>query len=345
MVPLATQAGTALHEVTHGYDPHRDVLLTRTNTRSSDGATISGIGYTVNTIGQRTHATRSGAATHSTAWGYDALGQVITADDSHNGGDRAYQYDTIGTPQGAGGVGGLLAVTSHGGAKTNDFAHRFSTKPQDATTGLYYYGYRWYDPLTGRWPSRDPIGERGGRNLYAFTSNKPIFSYDYLGLEDTLYETDPDNLGHTDGTAKPPSCACDLSKKPPQWYLPKGMFEGGKITYVDEVTFKFKRDNGTKYSIKCKVTDEVKNEVKAHEDKHNSNIKAKIDQLNTAYSKDYAGPNECFEASKKWSSEFFDWQFKESQHDNPESPEPYNGTILIKKLQSSGACGQETPIS
>jgi hypothetical protein len=92
----ATQAGTALHEVTHGYDPHRDVLLTKTNTRSSDGATISGIGYTVNTIGQRTHATRSGAATHSTAWGYDALGQVITADDSHNGGDRAYQYDTIG---------------------------------------------------------------------------------------------------------------------------------------------------------------------------------------------------------------------------------------------------------
>jgi hypothetical protein len=46
----ATQAGTALHEVTHGYEPNRDVLLTRTNTRSSDGETSSGIGYTVNTI-------------------------------------------------------------------------------------------------------------------------------------------------------------------------------------------------------------------------------------------------------------------------------------------------------
>jgi hypothetical protein len=60
----ATQAGTPLHQVTHGYEPHRDVLLTKTNTRSSDGATMSGIGYTVNTIGQRTSATRSGAATH-----------------------------------------------------------------------------------------------------------------------------------------------------------------------------------------------------------------------------------------------------------------------------------------
>ncbi|MDA0768571.1 MAG: hypothetical protein O3A92_17300 [Verrucomicrobia bacterium] len=27
---------------------------------------------------------------------------------------------------------------------------------------VYYYGYRYYDPVTGRWVSRDPIGERGG---------------------------------------------------------------------------------------------------------------------------------------------------------------------------------------
>jgi hypothetical protein len=27
-----------------------------------------------------------------------------------------------------------------------------------------YYGYRYYDPETGRWPSRDPIGEPGGIN-------------------------------------------------------------------------------------------------------------------------------------------------------------------------------------
>ena len=32
------------------------------------------------------------------------------------------------------------------------------------------------------WPSRDPIGERGGKNLYAFDSNSTISRWDYLGL-------------------------------------------------------------------------------------------------------------------------------------------------------------------
>ncbi|MCF7676060.1 MAG: RHS repeat-associated core domain-containing protein [Akkermansiaceae bacterium] len=45
-----------------------------------------------------------------------------------------------------------------------------------------YYGYRWYDPLTGRWPSRDPIGENGGVNLYGFVGNDGIALVDSLGL-------------------------------------------------------------------------------------------------------------------------------------------------------------------
>ncbi len=32
------------------------------------------------------------------------------------------------------------------------------------------------------WPSRDPIGEEGGLNLYAFVSNDGINSIDVLGL-------------------------------------------------------------------------------------------------------------------------------------------------------------------
>jgi len=65
---------------------------------------------------------------------------------------------------------------------SNQFAHRFSTKPFDAATGLYYYGYRWYDPVIGRWPSRDPIGEEGGLNLYGFVGNDGANHLDYLGL-------------------------------------------------------------------------------------------------------------------------------------------------------------------
>ncbi len=56
------------------------------------------------------------------------------------------------------------------------------TKPIDTTTGLYYYGYRWYDPLTGRWPSRDPIEESGGVNLYGFVGNDGVGALDLFGL-------------------------------------------------------------------------------------------------------------------------------------------------------------------
>ena len=65
-------------------------------------------------------------------------------------------------------------------ADSNPF--RFSSKYQDNETGLLYYGYRYYQPIAGRWLNRDPIGEKGGRNIYAFATNDPINRVDYLGL-------------------------------------------------------------------------------------------------------------------------------------------------------------------
>jgi len=43
------------------------------------------------------------------------------------------------------------------------------------------YQYRYYDPKTGRWPSRDPIEEEGGINLYGFVGNEPCSYVDRLG--------------------------------------------------------------------------------------------------------------------------------------------------------------------
>lgn len=42
---------------------------------------------------------------------------------------------------------------------------------------------RPYDPDLGRWITRDPIGERGGVNLYGYVQNNPINRIDPLGLE------------------------------------------------------------------------------------------------------------------------------------------------------------------
>jgi hypothetical protein len=46
---------------------------------------------------------------------------------------------------------------------------------------MLYYGYRYYDPVTGRWPSRDPIEESGGMNLYGFVGNNGVNDADVVG--------------------------------------------------------------------------------------------------------------------------------------------------------------------
>ena len=59
----------------------------------------------------------------------------------------------------------------------------FSTKYTDKETGLLYYVERYYNPVTGRWPSRDPIDEEGGMNLYVFVGNDGVNWADVLGLD------------------------------------------------------------------------------------------------------------------------------------------------------------------
>ncbi len=49
-------------------------------------------------------------------------------------------------------------------------------------SGLYLTLYRAYDPYSGRWLSRDPSGESGGVNLYAYVTGDPINQIDPLGL-------------------------------------------------------------------------------------------------------------------------------------------------------------------
>jgi len=40
----------------------------------------------------------------------------------------------------------------------------------------------YYDPSAQRWLNRDPIGERGGKNLFTFTANNPVGLFDPDGL-------------------------------------------------------------------------------------------------------------------------------------------------------------------
>jgi len=133
--------------------------------------------------------------------------------------------DVSGSLGGAGGIGGLLAITSHSPLVTSHYpVHdgngnltglidgttwqnaasyeygpfgetlratgpeaaanrlRYSGKYTDPATGLLYFGHRWYDPETGRWLTREPLGESESVNLFAYCHNDPINKVDVLGL-------------------------------------------------------------------------------------------------------------------------------------------------------------------
>lgn len=76
--------------------------------------------------------------------------------------------------------GNMLSMS---GSLANANIYRFSSKEWNDNPGLYYYLYRFYDPNLQRWPNRDPIEERGGKNLYRFVGNDPIHHVDMLGLQ------------------------------------------------------------------------------------------------------------------------------------------------------------------
>ena len=60
----------------------------------------------------------------------------------------------------------------------------------DAETGLYQVRNRYYDASLSTWISRDPIGYRGGINLYEYVGDNPLTRTDQTGLVQTGGMTD-----------------------------------------------------------------------------------------------------------------------------------------------------------
>lgn len=96
-----------------------------------------------------------GSQTTNSFAGYDGNGNLTVLVDASNAAEVSrYEYGPFGE---------VIRATGPM-AKANPF--RFSTKYQDDESDLLYYGYRYYNASTGRWISRDPLGDeafvRGG---------------------------------------------------------------------------------------------------------------------------------------------------------------------------------------
>ncbi len=100
----------------------------------------------------------------------DSSGQIVSSQ----------QYDAFGNP------------VSSSGTWSGPFAYggRFGYQ-SDSDTSLSLLGHRYYEPTTGRFLSRDPIGD--GRNWYVYCDNNPAALADPTGLKIRLVGYDPEN--------------------------------------------------------------------------------------------------------------------------------------------------------
>ena len=107
----------------------------------------------------------------------DAMGSVTLIVDDSGTEIQRYRYQAFGPSQ------VLNPNFTDWTTGTNyDWQTRFHGEIRDEETGYYNYGYRYYLPELGRWPSRDPMEEQGGYNLYGMVGNDAVNSWDYLGL-------------------------------------------------------------------------------------------------------------------------------------------------------------------
>jgi RHS repeat-associated protein len=142
-----------------------------------------------------------------TTYSYDPLGSVCgrTYGDPYNHYSNGYGFDTVslydafgwtrgawtsaydynplfstGDMVGWGGAWGAETIVEPGGGMIG--GAQFGAGEE----GLMLLGYRFYNPDTGRFLTRDPLGYDGGINLYSYTRNNPVMNADPFGLWDAL---------------------------------------------------------------------------------------------------------------------------------------------------------------
>ncbi|KIE42209.1 hypothetical protein SE37_06020 [Geobacter soli] len=150
---------------TYVYD-EEDIILEITN----DGTTATKTFYTHGPGMDEPLALERGGSHYY--YHADHLGSIMAITDSAGNVVQSYRYDTFGTPK---------ATT------TFQNGYLFTGREWDKETNLYFYRARYYDPMVGKFISKDPAGFVDGPNLYSYVQNNPINLTDPSGLESAGY--------------------------------------------------------------------------------------------------------------------------------------------------------------
>jgi len=112
---------------------------------------------------------RTGGA--SVFYNYDDRGNAVQSLDGSGNSYYVFEYDVWGNrTQPVGNTPGPWDMGARFGYYT------------DTETGLSLLTHRFYSPSVGRFLTRDPMGYRGGINLYGYTRNNPVNQLDPSGL-------------------------------------------------------------------------------------------------------------------------------------------------------------------
>lgn len=202
---------------------------------------------------------------------YDVSGNVAHYTDTVGNVVASYKYDTFGN---------LLSAS---GPLAHMFRFLFSTRYLNVETGHYYYIGRFYIPNLMRWLNRDPIGDAGGKNLYAAFNNTPLTHFDPLGFkayvmwhlpgDDLLYQwSSRDSTAETHFRASaysivPTSCGSGKNSYKVMLTPPTSLidvyFRGSLTTMQYALAKKFEDEHVSLYVAYDKCIEEFKQKVES----------------------------------------------------------------------------------